>query len=227
VSTSEITRVALTVDCVVFASENRELKALLVQRTHPPFPQAWALPGGFLHDESLDDAAGRYLREQVGLRDVFMEQLYTFGELDRDPRERVVSVAYYALVRVPDRRRRAQTDVAGARWFGIDELPHLAFDHELIVDRAHARLRARLRHAPLAFELLPPRFSLTQLQLLYETVLGTSLDKRNFRKKLAALDFIVETGELEANVQRRRARLFRFDRRRYDRLARQGVEMWL
>ena len=153
---------------------------------------------------------------------MYLEQLYTFGELDRDPRERVVTVAYYALAKLSDHRIRAATDALGVGWFPLEDLPALAFDHVNIVKVATERLRGKVRYAPVGFELLPPRFSLTQLQRLYEIILGTELDKRNFRKKILSMDLLVETDEMERGVRHRAARLYRFDRRRYDKLARSG-----
>lgn len=221
----EYARPALAVDCVVFGLDESDLKVLLIQRKLQPFQHAWALPGGFVRvDETLDEAARRELEEEAGVTDVFLEQLYTFGALQRDPRERVVSVAYYALAKLSDHRIRAATDAMGVGWFGLDDLPKLAFDHTEVVTRAHERLRGKVRYAPIGFELLPPRFSLTQLQRLYEIVLGTDLDKRNFRKKILAMDLLVETDEVEQGVRHRAARLYRFDRRKYERLARQGFE---
>jgi 8-oxo-dGTP diphosphatase len=147
------------------------------------------------------------------------------GTLGRDPRERVVTVAYYALAKLSDHRIRAATDAMGVGWFALDDLPKLAFDHDDIVTRAHERLRGKVRYAPVGFELLPPRFSLTQLQRLYEIILGTGLDKRNFRKKILAMDLLVETDEVEQGVRHRAARLYRFDRRKYERLLKQGFEL--
>jgi 8-oxo-dGTP diphosphatase len=216
-------RAALTVDCVVFGLDVSDLKVLLIQRKLEPFQHAWALPGGFVHvDETLDDAARRELAEEAGVTDVYLEQLYTFGALQRDPRERIVTVAYYALAKLSDHRIRAATDALGVGWFSLDELPALAFDHAHILELAVERLRGKVRYAPVGFELLPPRFSLTQLQRLYEIILGAELDKRNFRKKILSMDLLVETDELEKGVRHRAARLYRFDRRRYDKLARSG-----
>ena len=218
-------RPAVAVDCVVFGLDQTELKVLLIQRRLEPFQHAWALPGGFVRlDETLDAAARRELAEEAGVTDVYLEQLYTFGELDRDPRDRVITVAYYALAKLSDHRIRAATDAMGVGWFGLDDLPKLAFDHTEIVTRAQDRLRGKVRYAPIGFELLPPRFSLTQLQRLYEIVLGTDLDKRNFRKKILAMDLLIETDEVEQGVRHRAARLYRFDRRKYERLTRQGFE---
>lgn len=222
----EFPRAALTVDCVVFGLDEADLKVLLIQRRLAPFQHAWALPGGFVHaDETLDGAARRELAEEAGVTDVYLEQLYTFGALDRDPRERVVTVAYYALAKLGDHRLRAATDAMGVGWFALDDLPKLAFDHAEIVAAARDRLRGKVRYAPVGFELLPARFSLTQLQRLYEIILGADLDKRNFRKKILSLDLLVETDEVEQGVRHRAARLYRFDRRKYDRLAKQGFEL--
>lgn len=216
-------RAALTVDCVVFGLDVSDLKVLLIQRKLEPFQHAWALPGGFVRvDETLDDAARRELAEEAGVTDVYLEQLYTFGDLGRDPRERIVTVAYYALAKLSDHRIRAATDALGVGWFPLDELPPLAFDHSHILEVAVERLRGKVRYAPIGFELLPPRFSLTQLQRLYEIILGAELDKRNFRKKILSMDLLVETDEMEKGVRHRAARLYRFDRRRYDKLARSG-----
>lgn len=223
--TYEYARPAVTVDCVVFGLDVADLKVLLIQRKLTPFQHSWALPGGFVRiDETLDAAARRELEEEAGVTDVYLEQLYTFGELERDPRERIVTVAYYALAKLSDHRIRAATDAMGVGWFGLDDLPKLAFDHAEIVQRAHERLRGKVRYAPVGFELLPQRFSLTQLQRLYEIILGTDLDKRNFRKKILAMDLLVETDEVEQGVRHRAARLYRFDRRKYDRLTKQGFE---
>ncbi len=222
----EYPRAALAVDCVVFGLDETDLKVLLIQRRIPPHQHSWALPGGFVRlDETVEAAARRELHEEAGVSDVFLEQLYTFSALGRDPRERVVTVAHYALAKLSDHRIRAATDAMGVGWFALDDLPKLAFDHSDIVTAAHERLRGKVRYAPVGFELLPPRFSLTQLQRLYEIILGTDLDKRNFRKKILSMDLLVETDEYEQGVRHRAARLYRFDRRKYDRLTKQGFEL--
>lgn len=209
--TYEYARPAVTVDCVVFGLDEHDLKVLLIQRKLQPFQHSWALPGGFVRiDETLDEAARRELEEEAGVRDVYLEQLYTFGDLNRDPRERVVTVAYYALAKLSDHRIRAATDAMGVGWFGLDDLPKLAFDHAHIVQTAHERLRGKVRYAPVGFELLPQRFSLTQLQRLYEIILGTELDKRNFRKKIGSLDLVAPTGELRRDGAHRPAKLYHF-----------------
>jgi 8-oxo-dGTP diphosphatase len=216
-------RPALAVDCVVFGLDQTDLKVLLIQRRIEPYRHAWALPGGFVRtDETLDEAARRELAEEAGVTDVYLEQLYTFGDLDRDPRERVVTVAYYALAKLSDHRIRAATDAMGVGWFALDDMPKLAFDHTDIVARAYDRLRGKVRYAPIGFELLPGRFTLTQLQRLYELVLGAELDKRNFRKKILAMDLLVETDQVEQGVRHRAARLYRFDKKKYEKLTRHG-----
>ena len=221
-------RPALAVDCVVFGLDGGSLKLLLIQRGIKPFKGEWALPGGFVRtDESLDDAARRELREEAGLHNVFLEQLYTFGEPDRDPRERVVSVAYYALVKLSDHEARAATDAAAARWFAVAEIPALAFDHAMIAQTALARLQAKLRYQPVGFELLPRKFTLSELQLLYEAIIGTTLDKRNFRKKVLDLGLLVPLDETRMMGRHRPAQLFRFDSKKYESLRKRGFNFEL
>ena len=226
--TYQYPRAALTVDCVVFGFDGGGLQVLLIRRALAPFKDKWALPGGFVRvEETLDEAARRELEEETGLKDVFLEQLYTFGAVTRDPRERVVSVAYYALVNLQGHQPKAASDAAEADWFALDALPKLAFDHKEILRVARERLRAKVRYQPIGFELLPEKFSLSALQRLYETVLDTSLDKRNFRKKLGEMDFVVATGELESGVTHRRAQLFRFDEKKYQALMKRGFNFEL
>lgn len=215
-------RPALTVDVVVFGLDEDDLQVMLVQRDLPPFAGEWALPGGFVDvDESLDEAARRELVEETGLREIYLEQLYTFGKVDRDPRDRVVTVAYYALVNLEGHEVRASSDARNAAWFSLNDLPELAFDHRKILAIAHERLRGKVRYQPIGFELLPERFTLRQLQHLYEVVLDRELDKRNFRKKVLAMGIVKETNEIEKDVAHRAARLYRFDKRTYDRLTKQ------
>src|SRR5438876_628640 len=222
--TYQYPRAALTVDCVVFGYDEGELKLLLIERGLEPFKGRWALPGGFVRvDETLDDAARRELVEETGLKKVFLEQLYTFGAVDRDPRERVVSVAYYALVKLSEHEARAATDAANAEWFPVSKTPKLAFDHADILAAALARLKGKVRYQPIGFELLPPRFTLSQLQHLYEAVLGMDLDKRNFRKKVLSFDLLVPLKETQMAGRHRPAQLFQFDRRKYQKLEKQGL----
>jgi 8-oxo-dGTP diphosphatase len=224
----EYARPALTVDCVVFGLDADDLRVLLIQRALAPFEGQWALPGGFVRiEETLEEAARRELEEETGLGKVFLEQLYTFGAVDRDPRERIVSVAYYALVNLRDHRVHAATDARDAAWFGVNDVPHLAFDHGDILQTALERLRGKLRYQPIGFELLPKKFTLSQLQHLYELVLERELDKRNFRKRVLAMDLLIETEDVERDVAHRAARLYRFDETKYRRLAKTGFNFEL
>jgi 8-oxo-dGTP diphosphatase len=221
--TYQYPRAALAVDCVVFGFDEGELKVLLIERALEPFKGRWALPGGFVRvEETLDDAARRELAEEAGLEDVFLEQLYTFGALGRDPRERVVSVAYYALVKMSAHDTKAATDAADARWFPISKVPKLAFDHANILATALARLKGKVRYQPIGFELLPPHFTLSQLQHLYEAVLGNDLDKRNFRKKVLGFGLLVPLKETQMMGRHRPAQLFRFDADKYEKLKKRG-----
>ena len=221
--TYQYARPALTVDCVVFGFDESELKVLLIQRGLEPFKGRWALPGGFVRvEETLDEAARRELVEETGLKDVFLEQLYTFGAVDRDPRERVVSVAYYALVKLSDHRAKAATDAADAQWFTVSKLPKLAFDHAEILDTALTRLKSKVRYEPIGFELLPPEFTLSQLQHLYEAVLESDLDKRNFRKKVLGFELLVPLNETQMAGRHRPAQLFMFDAEKYEKLKKRG-----
>lgn len=223
-SNYEFPRPALTVDCVVFGLDEPDLKVLLIRRDLEPFRGKWALPGGFVHvDESLEDAAKRELREETGLEKVFLEQLYTYGDLNRDPRERVVTVAYYALVRLSNHRVVAATDARDAAWFGVHDVPRLAFDHDRILNAAYQRLQNKLRYEPIGFELLPRKFTLRQLQRLYEIILDRPLDKRNFRKKILGMDVLEELDEVETDVAHRAARLYRFNQKRYREMVKRGV----
>ncbi len=229
--TYEYPRPALTVDCVVFAFDpsNKSLKVLLIQRLADPFKDSWALPGGFVEmEEDIETAAKRELKEETSMENIFLEQLYTFGTLGRDPRGRVVSVAYYALIPL----QKAQTPIAAsdakaAKWFSIDKLPPLAFDHNDILQLGLQRLRGKVRYQPIGFELLDEKFSLSDLQRLYETVLGVQLDKRNFRKKLAKMGVLIETDEYQQNVPHRAARLYRFDKEKYHQLIHDGFNFEL
>lgn len=221
--TYEYPRPALTVDCVVFGYDEGELKVLLIERGLEPFKGRWALPGGFVRvDETLDNAARRELQEEAGLSEIFLEQLFTFGAVDRDPRERVVSAAYFALVKLSEHHAKAATDAANAEWFPVSKIPKLAFDHADILATALARLKAKVRYEPIGFELLPPKFTLSQLQSLYEGVLETKLDKRNFRKKVLSLGLLLPLKEIQMNGRHRPAKLFRFNREKYNKLKKRG-----
>ncbi|MBF0387548.1 MAG: NUDIX hydrolase [Candidatus Omnitrophica bacterium] len=221
-------KLLVTVDCVVFGLDEQELKVLLIERDLEPFKGQWALPGGFVRPgESLEQTAFRELQEETGLKDVFLEQLYTFGDVARDPRGRVVTVAYYALVNLGEHTIQAATDVKNAAWFSIDDLPKLPFDHLQIFDVALKRLKAKVRYEPIGFELLPEKFTLTQLQRLYEKVLDMPIDKRNFRKKILSMELLKELNEVEVDVAHRAARLYKFDETKYRQLKEKGFNFEL
>jgi 8-oxo-dGTP diphosphatase len=206
----------VTTDIAVFTIRGDALELLLIRRGRPPFQGAWALPGGFLDiDEDLDTCAARELAEETGVEGVYLEQLYTFGAVGRDPRERVVSVAYIALAPADKLDVQAGDDAADARWFRLDALPELAFDHADIIAAAHRRLVAKLDYSTIAFQLLPETFTLGELQRVYEILVDAEMDKRNFRKWALALEQIEATGETRRRGKHRPARLYRLtDRER-------------
>jgi 8-oxo-dGTP diphosphatase len=202
---------AVTTDVVVFTIRDNRLNILLVKRANPPHQGDWALPGGFLDiDEDLDACAERELAEETGITDVYLEQLYTFGATTRDPRERVISVTYYALV--PQHMLatpRAASDAADVGWYTFENLPELAFDHAQIIDMAHRRLVAKLDYSTIAFQFMPETFTLSELQCVYEALLNHGMDKRNFRKRMLSLDLIEETGDQRRTGKHRPARVYR------------------
>ncbi len=214
---------AFTVDNVIFGFDEGELKILLIVRGEMPHKDSWALPGYFVQpNEDLPEAAARVLRETTGLERVYLEQLETFGTPDRHPFGRVITVAYYSLVKVADFTPRAlglATDVA---WHPLSAMDVMVFDHADIVRAAIAHLQERIRTHPVGFELLPPEFTLTQLQHLYEAVWGTELEKRNFRKKILSMKLIIPLERFQQGVSHRPARLYRFDEDRYRELTRAG-----
>lgn len=203
-------RPSVTVDVIIFTLRANDLQVLLIKRGHPPFEGMWAIPGGFVDIvESLEDAALRELEEEAGVRDVYLEQLYTFGDPGRDPRGRTITVAYFALVTATAIHPRAGDDAAEARWWSVYDLPPLAFDHADILAYALQRLRYKLEYTAVGFELLPDTFTLSELQAAYEIVLGETLDKRNFRRKILSAGIIEGIGEYRAG-EGRPAKLHRF-----------------
>jgi 8-oxo-dGTP diphosphatase len=219
---------AVTVDGVVFGFDETDLKLLLIQRELEPFKGKWALPGGFVRmEEDLEEAVRRELADETGITRLYLEQLYSFGDPKRDPRERVISIAYYALVKLADHKLRAASDAVDVAWFPVAELPKLAFDHEKIVEVALKRLKAKVRYEPIGFELLPEKFTLGELQQLYEIVLEQPVDKRNFRKKILGTDLLDPLDEYQQDVSHRAAQFYRFNRPRYEQLKKRGFNFEL
>ncbi len=204
-------RPSVTVDLVIFTIAEDDLKVLLIRRGLEPYKDRWALPGGFVNiDESLESAAARELEEEVGVTDVYLEQLYTFGDPGRDPRGRVISVAYFALVDADRQRIAAASDAADAKWQSVFHPPRLAFDHKKILEYAVWRLRNKIEWTTVGYELLPKKFTLSELQRVYEIILQKPVDKRNFRKKILAQEQIRELNETRNDVAHRPARLYSF-----------------
>ncbi|MBM3462186.1 MAG: NUDIX hydrolase [Armatimonadetes bacterium] len=202
---------SVTVDLVILTLGDRDLKVLLIKRKVAPYVGRWALPGGFVGmKETLEAAARRELEEEAGVRDVYLEQLYTFGDPKRDPRMRVITVAYYALIPSDELEIKASTDASDVRWYSVYDRPRLAFDHDKIVDYALDRIRNKIMYVPIAFQLLPDKFTLTELQQVYEVILNTPLDKRNFRKKILSSGLLKETREIRQEGRHRPAALYKF-----------------
>jgi ADP-ribose pyrophosphatase YjhB (NUDIX family) len=213
----------LSIDCVIFGFAGSSLEVLLVKRAIAPFQGEWALPGGFiLRNENIDLAAERILAGTSGLHDIFMEQFYVFGDINRYPDRRVITIGYYALVSPEKYNLHPGADTSEAQWFQYNKLPPLPFDHKEIINKALQRLRTKVRHQPIGFELLPKKFTLPKLQLLYEEVLDTKLDKRNFRKKLLKMNLLIKLEEKEKDNVRRAANLYKFDNKNYKKLITKG-----
>lgn len=208
---SRYERPSVTVDVVIFALRDGRLHVLLVKRKHWPYADHWAIPGGFVNmDESLEAAARRELEEETGVHDVYLEQLYTFGDPGRDPRTRVISVAYFALIRAESQTLKVSDESSDVRWFSADDLPQpLAFDHDKIMRYAVDRLRSKVEYTTLAFQLLPREFTLPRLKRTYEEILGEELDKANFYRKLRDSELLEATGKFHEG-RGRPARLYRF-----------------
>ncbi len=205
----------VSVDCIIFGFNEDGLSLLLLKRNFQPALGEWSLMGGFVQkDESVDDAAKRVLAELTGLNNVFMEQLGAFGEIDRDPGERVVSVAYYALININEYDHEL-VQKHNAYWVNINELPPLIFDHPLMVERARKMMKQRAAYKPIGFNLLPKLFTLSQLQSLYEAIYGETMDKRNFRKRVAEMDYIEKTDKIDKTGSKRGAALYKFNNKVY------------
>lgn len=209
-------RFLVAVDCVIFGFKNKELSLLLLKRNFEPGLGQWSLMGGFLHSgESIDEAAARVLHKLTGMDNVYMEPVGLFGEVNRDPGERVLSATYCALIKIDDYDEELVKS-HNAHWVPITELPPLVFDHAEMVQKAHELIQSKLERNPVGFNLLPELFTLTQLQTLYEAIYGHPVDKRNFRKNIAKMDFIVKTNEMDTTMSRRAAALYKFNTSLYE-----------
>jgi 8-oxo-dGTP diphosphatase len=221
----EYPRIDLTVDAVVFGYRPDEgISVLLIKRKNDPFKGLWAIPGGFVEkDESLEHAVSRELQEETGIEVNYLEQLYTFGDPKRDPRKRVVSVAYYALVKPDIYEVHAADDAEGAEWFNIKKLPKLAFDHRDILDMAIFRLRNKISYEPVGFELLDQEFPFSELHKLYETLYDKEIDRRNFKKKFLSLGLLKELKQKTKGGKGRPGVLYKFDKEKYFQLKKKGI----
>ena len=219
---TQFSKIYVAVDCIIFGFLDNQLKILLLTRDFEPGLGNSSLIGGFVREEeSLDDAAERILYDLTGLENVFLEQLYSHGEIDRDPGERVISVSYYALLKVQD-LDHDHVEKHGARWCNVSECEQLIFDHNNMVERALSRLCRRAKNQPIGFELLPRKFTIPQLQMLYEAIYQKKLDNRNFRKKLLAMDVLEKLVTKDKSTSKKGAYLYRFDRKRYNKLLQEG-----
>lgn len=219
----EFFQFGLSIDCVIFGYHEDELRVLLIERDAEPFKNSWALPGDLVRlEEDLNDSANRILTHLTGLTDIYMEQFRAFGSVGRHPAGRVTTVAYYSLVKSKNYHPVASSWAKSTKWYSIDDLPDLAFDHKEIVDAAIDSLKRRMRTDAVGFELLPDKFTLKELQGLYEALLGYTFDKPNFRKKVLNTQLLVPLQEVESNVSHRPAKLFKFDKNKYKSLKAEG-----
>lgn len=224
----QLFRAAFTVDNVIFGFDEGDLKVLLIKRNEAPFDDYWALPGYFVGiDEDLNAAAQRVLSEVTGLENVWLEQVQTFGRVNRHEYGRVITVAYYSLLKIADFNPRPAGLAREVGWHRVNDIVALAFDHDEILQVALDRLKRSIRYRPVGFELLPPAFTLTDLQHLYEAIWGTSLEKRNFRKKILSMDLLIDLDKMQEGVAHRPAKLYKFDERRYRELSEEGFNFEL
>lgn len=215
---------AVTTDCVIFGFDGEELKVLLIERGIEPYKGCWALPGGFINpDESAEAGARRELQEETGINNAYIEQFHTYSTPDRDPRERVITIAYIALVKLQE--VKGGDDAADARWFAVNNTPKLAFDHDVILRDALCRLRERIHFHPIGYDLLPEKFTMKAFQTLYEAVLGVHFDRRNFAKKMQHLDILIQLDETVWPTPKREAKLFKFNLEKYNELKRRGFRL--
>lgn len=215
---------SVTTDCVIFSFDGTKLRVLLVQRGIEPYKGRWAFPGGFMKmDESAEEGALRELQEETGLAGAYIRQFHTFTAPQRDPRERVITIAYYALVRMQE--VKGGDDATDARWFALDEVPQLAFDHDQILRKAEQALRQQIHFEPVGFELLPEQFTIKELQNLYEAILDVRFDRRNFYNKMKRLEMLELTDETVNPTQKKEAYLFRFNKAKYEELKQKGFRL--
>ena len=215
---------SVTTDCVIFGFDGSNLKVLLVQRGIEPYKGRWAFPGGFLRmDESAEEGALRELREETGLQGAYIKQFHTFSDPKRYPRERVITIAYYALVKLQD--VIGGDDAAQARWFALNEVPSLAFDHDQILRRAEQELRKQIHFEPIGFELLPEKFTMKELQQLYEAILNVKFDRRNFYNKMLHLGILTQLDETVKNSPKKEAFLYRFNPEMYEEMKNKGFRL--
>lgn len=208
---------AFSVDNIIFGFDGGDLKVLLIQRGAEPYKEKWALPGDLVYpNEDIDSAAERILEQLTGLKGVYLEQVKAFGAVNRHPLGRVITIAYYSLIKISDYTVTPASWAQFAKWHGVHEVGNLAFDHNLILDSCLRQLKLKVRMAPIGFELLPPKFTLTELQQLYESIMGKRLDKRNFRKKILSMHFLVDLREIQEGVAHRPAKLYQFDKIIYE-----------
>jgi ADP-ribose pyrophosphatase YjhB (NUDIX family) len=218
-------RYHVALDCIIFGFDRKNLKLLLIKRNFEPEKGNWSLMGGFLEpDESLDEAASRILHNLTGLKDIYLDQLKGFGEVDRDPVARTISVAYYALINIHDHNANLLPEYS-AKWFPIDELPDLIFDHDDMVSLAKDRLQQKASSQPVGFELLPDTFTLPELQQLYEAIYETNLDKRNFRRRILSMDVLEKTDKKQKKYSKKGAYLYKFDEEKYSDKKNGGTKM--
>lgn len=216
-------KIAFSVDNVIFGFDDAKLKVLLIERNSEPFKGQWALPGALVHpEENLRDAPKRVLSELTGLREVYLEQVHTFGKVDRHPSGRVVTVAYYSLVNIGNVSPIAAASASNVDWFDVFDVESLPFDHLEILHKCVKRLQSMVRIMPIGFELLPEKFTLSDVQLLYEAVLNKPLDKRNFRKKFLTMGLLVDVNEYQTGVAHRPAKLYKFETHKYDEFKAKG-----
>lgn len=220
---------AFTIDNVIFGFDEGDLKVLLIKRGEAPFKEKWGLPGDFVYpNENLDTAAARILEEMTGMKDVYLEQVHTFGAVDRHPMGRVITISYYSLIKIRQYNLVSTTTMAQrVEWVAVKNVRDLAFDHNEIFSACFSRLQRQVRSRPIGFELLPPKFTLTELQHLYESILQTELDKRNFRKKILSMKILIDLNEMQEGVAHRPAKLYKFDQDRYERAVAEGMSFEL